>query len=319
VRKFPFSEVRWLWMDGRLVDFEEANVHILTHSIHYASGVFEGLRSYDTAEGPAAFRLREHMQRLLDSCKVVRMELAYTLDELCEAVLETLRANHLRASYIRPFAFRGFGSMKVDPRLSPVVVAIAAWPPLPGGYLGEKAASGIDVCVASWRRVPSSALPANVKASANYLNSQLIKMQAELDGYDEGIGLDDGGNLSEGSAENIFLVKGGVLLTPPAASALLAGITRDCVMTLARDLGLEVREQTLPRGLLYTSDEVFLTGTSVEVAPVRSVDRITVGDGGPGPLTRRLIAELMGIARGNQPDRHGWLTPVRVPAAARQG
>lgn len=311
MRKFPFTEVRWIWMDGRLVDFEEANVHVLTHSIHYASGVFEGLRSYDTPAGPAVFRLRPHMQRLLDSCKVVRMELPYSLDELCEAVLETLRANRLRATYIRPFAFRGFGSMMVNPRLSPVVVAVAAWPPKPGGYLGEKVETGIDACVSSWRRVPGGALPANVKASANYLNSQLVKVQAELDGYDEGLALDDAGHVAEGSAENVFLVKDGVLFTPPASSSLLPGITRDCVMILARDLGIEVREQAVPRGALYTADEVFLTGTSAEVAPVRSVDRIEVGDGRPGPLTRRLAGELLGIARGEIADRHGWLTPVR--------
>jgi branched-chain amino acid aminotransferase len=310
LRKFPFTEVRWIWMDGRLVDFEEANVHVLSHSIHYASGVFEGLRSYDTPAGPAVFRLRPHMQRLLDSCKVVRMELSLTLDELCGAVLDTLRANHLKASYIRPFAFRGFGSMMVNPRLSPVVVSVAAWPPKPGGYLGEKAASGIDACVSSWRRVPSSSMPSNVKASANYLNSQLIKMQAELDGYDEGLALDEGGNVSEGSAENVFLVKDGVLYTPPASSSLLPGITRDCLMTLAGDLGIKVREQTVPRGVLYIADEVFLTGTSAEVAPVRSVDRIVIGDGRPGPVTQRLAAELLGIACGELPDRHGWLTPV---------
>lgn len=309
-RKFPFSEVRWIWVDGELVEFEEAKVHILTHSIHYASGIFEGLRSYATPAGPAVFRLEPHMQRLVDSAKILRMELPFTLEQLCAAVVEVVRANDLTRSYIRPFAFRGFGSMMVNPELSPLVVAIAAWPPKPGGYLGEKAETGIDAGVASWRRVPVSALPANAKASANYLNSQLIKMEAETNGYDEGIGLDELGNVSEGSAENIFLVRDGVLITPPAASALLPGITRDCVLTLARDLGIAVREQAVPRGLLYVADEVFLTGTSAEVAAVRSIDRIPVGDGRQGEITRRLAAELLSLAQGEQPDRYGWLTLV---------
>jgi branched-chain amino acid aminotransferase len=309
--KYPFSEVRSLWLDGGLIPFAEAKIHILAHTLHYGSGVFEGIRSYKTPAGTAIFRLREHVERLFDSAKALRIELPYTVDELCGAVVETVRDNELGDSYIRPIVFRGFGSLFVNPRLSPLSVAIAAWPTRPGRYLGEGTEeTGIEACVSSWRRLSPGSLPPLAKATANYLNSQLIKMEAEENGYNEGIGLDEHGDVCEGSAENVFLVQDGVLLTPSLAGAILAGITRDAVLTLARDLGIGSREEGVPRGLLYTCDELFLTGTAVEIAAIRAVDRIPVGAGRPGEITRKLQAELLGIARGEQPDRHGWLTPV---------
>ncbi len=309
MRKYPFSEVRSLWLDGAQVEFEEAKVHVLSHSLHYGSGIFEGIRSYRTAEGTAVFRLREHMERFFASAKMLRMELPYHIDELCSAVVETVRANQLGDSYIRPIAFRGFGSMFVNPRLSPLSVAIAAWPTRPGRYLGEGTeATGIDVGVSSWRRLSPGSLPPLAKATANYLNSQLIKMEAEENGFSEGIGLDEHGDVCEGSAENVFLVQDGTLLTPPLAGGILEGITRNAVLTLAGDLGIPVREEGLPRGLLYICDELFFAGTSVEIAPIRSVDRIPVGAGRPGEITQRLRDELLGIAKGEKPDRYGWLT-----------
>jgi branched-chain amino acid aminotransferase len=311
LRNFPFSEVRSLWLDGQLVDFEEAKVHVLAHALHYGSGIFEGIRAYKTPSGTALFRLREHMVRFFASAKMLRMELPYTLDDLCGAVIETVRANGLGDAYVRPIAFRGFGSMFVNPRLSPLSVAIAAWPTRPGRYLGEGTEeTGIDVCVSSWRRLSPESLPPLAKATANYLNSQLIKMEAEENGYNEGIGLDEHGDLAEGSAENVFLMQDGVLRTPPLAGPVLGGVTRDAVLTLAADLGLPVREEALPRAHLYVCDELFFTGTSVEIAPIRSVDRIPVGNGRPGEITRRIREELLGIARGEKEDRYGWLTGV---------
>jgi branched-chain amino acid aminotransferase len=311
LRKYPFSEVRSLWLDGAQVEFEEAKVHVLSHSLHYGSGIFEGIRSYQTPDGTAIFRLREHIQRFFASAKILRIELPYTVDELCAAVVETVRVNELGDSYIRPIAFRGFGSMFVNPRLSPLSVAIAAWPTRPGRYLGEGTQeTGIEACVSSWRRLSPGSLPPLAKATANYLNSQLIKMEAEENGYNEGIGLDEHGDVCEGSAENVFLVHDGILQTPPLAGGILEGITRDAVLTLARDLEIPVREEGLPRSLLYICDELFLTGTSVEIAPIRAVDRIPVGPGKPGEITRKLQAELLGVARGEKPDRYGWLTRV---------
>jgi branched-chain amino acid aminotransferase len=311
VRSYPFSEVRSLWWDGRQVEFEEAKVHLLSHSLHYGSGVFEGLRSYQGPEGTAVFRLREHVRRLFESAKILRIAIPYSEEEIGAAVVETVRANGLGDSYIRPLVFRGFGSMFVNPKLSPLSVAIAAWPTRPGRYLGEGTQeTGIEACVSSWRRLSPGSLPPLAKATANYLNSQLIKMEAEENGYQEGIGLDEEGDVCEGSAENVFVVRDGTLLTPPLAGGILAGITRDTVLTLAREAGIPVREEGIPRGLLYTCDEVFLTGTAVEIAPIRAVDRIPVGAGRPGPVARRLREELLGIARGERPDRHGWRTPV---------
>lgn len=308
--RFPFSEVRTIWLNGAQVPFSEARVHPLAHGLHYGSGVFEGLRSYDGPSGPAVFRLGDHVRRLLDSCKVFRMEVPFRREELEHAVIETLRANELRAAYVRPLVFRGFASMFLDPRRCPVEVLIAAWPPS-GRLLGEDSdVEGIDACVSSWRRAPTDVLPLNAKLTGNYVGAQLVTMEAADHGYAEGIVLDTEGNVSEGAAMNLFLVRDGELWTPPLTSSVLAGITRDSILTLGRELGLPVVERKLPRGLLHTCDELFLTGTSAEVTPVRSVDRIPVGDGRPGPITRRLMARFESIARGEADDPYGWRTPV---------
>ncbi|HTQ79059.1 MAG TPA: branched-chain amino acid transaminase [Thermoanaerobaculia bacterium] len=298
-------------MNGRLVEFEKATVHVLTHALHYGSGVFEGIRCYKMKQGPGVFRLPEHMKRLRNSAKIYRMELELSDDALGQAVLETIRANDFDTCYIRPLVYRGFGPMGVNPLSSPVEISIAVWPW--GVYLGEEAVEhGVDVCVSSWRRAAPSTFPATAKATGNYLNAQLIKMEALSNGYAEGIGLDVQGHVSEGSGENLFLVKDGMLVTPPVASSLLSGITRDAVMKLASDLGIPVREQLVPRGLLYTCDELFFTGTAVEIAPIRSVDRIPVGNGRPGEITRRLVQEFQRIVSGETPDRHGWMTPLEA-------
>ena len=309
-----YPEVRWIWMNGRLVDFEKAHVHVLTHALQYGSGVFEGIRAYDGPRGAAVFRLDAHVKRLYNSAKIYRMEIPLSQEEFSEAILETIRGNEFGACYIRPLVYRGFGPMGVNPLPSPVDIAIAAWPW--GSYLGDEAIEhGVDACVSSWRRAAPSTFPMTAKATGNYLNAQLIKMEALANGYVEGIGLDVNGHVSEGSGENLFLVRSGVLVTPDLASSLLSGITRDAVMTLARELGVEVREQLVPRGQLYTSDELFFTGTAAEITPIRSVDRIPVGDGRPGEITRRLIAEFRRVVTGETEDRHGWLTPIGVPVA----
>jgi branched-chain amino acid aminotransferase len=307
-----YPDVQWIWMNGRLVEFEKATVHVMTHALHYGSGVFEGIRCYQTRQGSGVFRLPEHLKRLRNSAKIYRMELPFSDAELSQAILATIHANEFAACYIRPLVFRGLGPMGVNPLKAPVEVSIAVWPW--GLYLGEDAIErGVDVCVSSWRRAAPSTFPATAKATGNYLNAQLIKMEALGNGYAEGIGLDISGHVSEGAGENIFLVKDGVLLTPPVASSLLAGITRDAIVTLAAELGIPVREQLVPRGMLYTCEELFFTGTAVEIAPIRSVDRLPVGDGRPGVITRRLIGEFQRIVTGETPDRHGWLTPVEVP------
>lgn len=303
-----FAGVRCIWMNGSLVDFEKATVHVLSHALHYGSGVFEGIRCYNTKQGPAVFRLPEHMVRLENSAKVYRMPIAYTNHELCEAVCETIRANDLESCYIRPLVFRGFGTMGVNPLRSPVEVVIAVWNW--GKYLGEEAEQGVDVCVSSWRRISPDAMPAVAKATGNYLNAQLIKMEALGNGYVEGIALDARGFVSEGSGENVFMVQNGALVTPPLGASVLSGITRDAVVKIAHDLGLEVREEQIPRGQLYTCQELFMTGTAAEITPIRSVDRIPVGRGCPGEVTRRIMHQFTGIITGEMEDRYGWLYPV---------
>jgi len=295
-------------MNGELIEFEKATVHVLSHALHYGSGAFEGIRCYDTAEGPAVFRLREHIRRLEKTCKIYRMPLRFSGEELADAVLETIRANDLGACYIRPLVWRGFGTLGVDPLRSPVETAVAAW--RLGKYLGDDADEGIDVCVSSWRRVPTDALPAEAKATGNYLNGTLVKMEAILDGYVEGIALDVHGFVSEGSGENVFLILDGTLVTPPQAASLLPGITRDTVISLARDLGVPVRQEPISRGLLYLCDEMFLTGTAAEITPVRSIDHYTVGDGRPGAITRRFMDEFRRTVTGQNAGRRDWLTPV---------
>lgn len=307
---FPFSEVLTIWMDGEQVPLAEARVHPLSHGLHYGAAAFEGIRCYDGPAGPAVFRLGDHLRRLLDSCKVVRMEVPYGQDDLERAVLETLRANQLRRAYIRPLVFRGFASMFMDPRRCPVQVLVAAWPTR-GRFLGEGSdLQGIDVGVSSWRRAPVDVLPLNAKLSGHYVSAQLITMEAAENGYGEGIALDTAGDVSEGAAMNLFMVQRGELWTPPPESSILGGITRDSILALARELGIPAAERRIPRGLLYTCDELFLTGTSAEVTPVRSVDRVPVGDGRPGPVTRRLMERFEALAHGRAEDAYGWRTPV---------
>jgi branched-chain amino acid aminotransferase len=307
------EEVRKVWMDGRLVDFADAKIHAFSHVFHYGSAMFEGARCYMTRIGSAIFRLDEHLKRMYDSCRIYRMEVPYAPEELREAIFETIRANGFEDCYIRPLVYRGLGALGVNPFKSPVNVMIAVWKW--GRYLGEESVEkGVDVCVSSWNRMAPNTFPAMAKATGNYLNSQLIKMEAIINGYTEGIALDNAGRISEGSGENIFLVYGGRLLTPPLAGTILPGITRDSVMSLARDAGYTVVEQQIAREMLYIADEVFLTGTAAEITPIRSVDRIPVGSGSRGPVTERLQKDFFSLVQGEVEDRYGWLTPVPVEA-----
>ncbi len=307
----PIQTTSNIWYNGNLIPWEDATIHVMSHVIHYGSSVFEGIRCYGQPQGSAVFRLPEHMQRLLDSAKIYRMDLPFNLEELCAGVVDLIEANGVTPCYIRPIALRGYGEIGVSPKGSPVEVYIANFPW--GKYIAGH--GGADVCVSSWRRLAPSTMPSLAKAGANYMNSQLINMEAEINGYQEGIALDVHGLLSEGSGENIFVVRNGVLYTPPLANSALSGITRDSVLTIARHLGLPVTEQALPRELLYIADEVFFTGTAAEVQPIRSIDRIVVADGKTGEITQRIADEFFGIANGLKPDRFGWLTPVKVNAS----
>ncbi len=306
--KGPEEEYK-IWRDGRLVNWRDANIHVMSHVVHYGSGVFEGVRAYDTPRGPAIFRLRDHMRRLRDSCKIYRMPIKHTVEELCKACVDTVAANPFRAAYLRPIVIRGgesFGVVAKDPPIETFIIARPA-----GTYLGEDGfVNGVDVCVSSWRRSAPDTFPALAKASGNYLSGQLAKMEAIQNGYVEGIMLDSFGFVSEGSGENIFLVRDGILFTTPLSSAILHGITRDSIMRIAKDMNIEARVDTLPREALYTADEMFFTGTAAEVTPIRSVDGIPVGSGKPGPITMKLQSEFMGIAKGEIADRHSWLTLV---------
>jgi branched-chain amino acid aminotransferase len=308
-----YDDVKKVWINGRLTQFADAKIHAFAHVFHYGTAMFEGARVYKTRNGPAAFRIDEHIKRLYDSCKVYRMEIPYSRAEFQEAIFETIRANGFEDCYIRPVVYRGVGALGVNPFKSPVEVMIAVW--RWGKYLGDEAIeNGVDVCVSSWNRMAPNTFPAMAKATGNYLNSQLIKMEAITNGYTEGIALDSAGRISEGSGENIFLVYGGRILTPPLAGTILPGITRDSVMTIARDCGFVVAEQQIAREMLYIADEVFFTGTAAEITPVRSVDRISVGTGGRGPVTERLQKEFFALTSGEAEDRYGWLTPVPVEA-----
>jgi len=299
-----------IWFDGKLVDWKKANIHVLSHVVHYGSSVFEGVRCYQTKQGSAIFRLESHVDRLYDSAKVYRMEVPYTKRQFTEAILKTVKTNKLKSCYIRPFIFRGYGTMGVNPLKNPLHCAVAAWSW--GSYLGESALEkGISVRISSWQRQAPNTFPALAKAGGNYLNSQLIKMEALQDGFDEGIALDHYGYVSEGSGENVFIVKNGVIFTPPTSSAILAGITRHSMFVLARDMGIEIRQQVLPRESLYIADEVFLTGTAAELTPVSRIDNIQIGDGKRGPVTERIQKTFFDILKGETPDRFDWLTPVR--------
>jgi branched-chain amino acid aminotransferase len=301
-----------IWMNGKLVDWADAHIHVASHVVHYGSGVFEGARCYDTARGPACFRLDAHIRRLLDSARIYRMLPDYDQATLEQAVRDTIRANGFRACYIRPLIYRGYNSLGVSPLPCPIDTAIIVWEW--GAYFSTEALEeGLDVKVSTWTRMAPNTLPAMAKSTANYANSQLIKMEAMAEGYAEGIALDSEGNISEGSGQNIFIVRDGVIHTPPIASSVLGGITRDSVITVARESGFEVREQVLPREMLYIADEVFFTGTAAEVTPVRSVDRIPVGPGRRGPVTAALQERFFQMVRGETPDPHGWVQPVDAP------
>jgi branched-chain amino acid aminotransferase len=301
-----------IWHNGRFIRWEDATIHVLSHVVSYGSSVFEGIRCYATPSGPAVFRLREHIRRMLDSAKIYRMEnLGYSSDELAEAMLEIVRVNKMDSCYIRPIVLRGYGEMGVNPLKNPIDVYIACWSW--GKYLGEEAlAEGVDVCVSSWNRIAPNTLPALAKAGANYMNSQLIKMEALANGYSEGIALDAAGYVSEGSGENIFVVRDGKIHTPPLGASVLPGITRDSIITIARELGIPLIETIIPREMLYIADEVFFSGTAAEITPIRSVDRIAVGKGHRGPIAEKLQREFFAIVNGAKPDRHGWLSPVHA-------
>ncbi len=304
-----------IWHNGKFINWNDANIHVLSHVISYASAVFEGIRCYQTKQGSAIFRLREHMQRLFNSARIYRMEIPCTLDEISAAALELVRVNKMNACYVKPIVLRGYGEVGVNPFPCPIEMYMACWEW--GSYLGAEALEkGVDVCVSSWTRMAPNTLPAISKSAANYMNSQLIRMEALVNGYVEGIALDVSGYVSEGSGENIFLVHDGVVITTPLTSSVLPGITRRSIMTLCEDLNIPVREQVIPREMLYIADEVFFTGTAAEVTPLRSIDRIPVGDGARGPITKKLQDEFFAITSGSKPDRHNWLTPVGVPVSA---
>jgi branched-chain amino acid aminotransferase len=303
----PIQPTKNIWHNGQMVPWEQAQIHVMSHVVHYGSSVFEGLRCYV----PGIFRLQDHMQRLIDSAKIYRMPIPYTLDELCTAVVDLVEANGVAPCYIRPIAFRGYGEIGVNPLRSPMEVYVANFPW--GKYVPGN--EGAEVCVSSWQRLAPNTMPSLAKAGANYMNSQLIRMEAEINGYSEGIALDVNGYLSEGSGENLFIVRGGVVYTTPLANSVLNGITRSSVLAIAKSLGIPVVEQPLPREMLYIADEAFFTGTAAEVTHLHSVDRILVADGKMGPITTAIHNEFFAIVNGNKPDTYGWLTPVKVAAA----
>jgi branched-chain amino acid aminotransferase len=298
-----------IWMNGSLVDWADAKIHIASHVVHYGTGVFEGARCYETPRGSACFRLDAHMRRLFDSARIYRMAPQIDQAAMTDAVLDTIRVNGFKACYIRPLVYRGYHTLGVNPFPCPVDSAIILWDW--GAYLGKDALeNGVDVRISSWARSAPNTFPTLAKTTANYANSGLIKMEAISDGYSEGIALDTFGYLSEGSGQNLFIVRDGTLLTPPLTASILPGITRDSVLTIARTLGIPVREEMLPRELLYIADEAFFAGTAVEITPIRSVDKVTVGNGARGPVTEAIQSAFFDIINGESPDRHGWLTYV---------
>ena len=304
----PKSE--WIWQNGKFVKWDDANVHIMTHALHYGSSVFEGIRAYETSSGPAILGLTQHVRRLFDSCKVLRMDLPYSQEQVAATIIETVSRNNLKSCYIRPLVYKGLGAIGLDARLSTTEMAVIAF--AFGRYLGEESVEqGVDVMVSSWRRMAPDTHAGMTKAGGNYINSSFVTMEANDLGYMEGITLDITGHVSEGSGENVFVVYRGAIYTPPVGASILMGVNRDFVITLARDLGFEVREQTFPREMLYVADEIFFTGTAVEVTPVRSVDKIQIGSGSRGPITRQIQEQFFGIIDGSIPDRYGWMTPVK--------
>ncbi len=304
------GETQFIWRDGTFINWNDAQVHVLAHSVQFGSAVFEGIRCYATPRGPAVFRLREHLKRMFNSCKIYRMPVAYSIDELVEATRELVRRNGIDSCYVRPMVLRGYGAAGMVPFDSPVEVYLPCWPW--GAYLGADALEkGVDACVASWHRVAPNTIPAMAKIAGNYLGGQLIKMEALANGYDEAIALGPDGMVSEGSGQNVFAVDGGVLYTPPIDGTLLPGITRNTVIALAEELGIKVAIGALSREVLYTADELFVCGTASEITPVRSVDKLPVGDGKVGPVTRRIQALFLDIVNGRVEDTRGWLTYVR--------
>ena len=298
-----------IWIDGNMVDWKDANIHVLSHVVHYGTSVFEGIRASKNEKGVAVFRLKEHVQRLFDSAKIYKIDIPFTQEEIEEAILETVRVNDLDGCYIRPIVFRGYGELGVNPLKCPVNVVIAAWEW--GSYLGEEGmANGVDIGISSWRKPAPDTFPALAKCGANYMNSQLAKLEAIDNGYDEAIMLDYEGHVSEGSGENIFLVEGEKLFTPAMSSSNLKGITRDTIMTLARDLGYEVVEEIISRERLYSADEVFFTGTAAEVTPIRSIDHRTIGAGKRGPISEKLQTTFFDVVEAKSEDKYNWLSYI---------
>jgi branched-chain amino acid aminotransferase len=305
-----------IWFNGRMIAWEDAKIHVLSHVVSYGSSVFEGIRCYSTPQGPKLFRVKEHYRRLLDSAKIYRMDaIAYTVEQMTEATIELIRVNQLEACYVRPILLRGYKDVGVLGINNPLDLYIACWEW--GKYLGEEAlAQGVDVCISSWNRIAPNTLPALSKAGANYMNSQLIRMEAHYNGYAEGIALDVAGYVSEGSGENIFVIRDGKILTPPLGNSALPGITRDSIITIAGRLGYPVTEAMIPREMLYIADEVFFTGTAAEVTPIRTIDKITIGTGHRGPITEAIQKAFFGVINGTEADVEGWLTAVPAPVSA---
>lgn len=307
----PKDEKGKIWFNGKFVDWWDAKIHVMSHVVHYGSSFFEGIRCYDTPKGPSIFRLNDHIKRFFDSAKIYRTELSFSQNEIINACIEIIKVNKLKSAYIRPFAFRGYGTLGIDPTKCPVevVIAVLNW----GKYLGDEAISqGVDVCISSWNRLRPNTLPVLSKAGGNYLNSQLIKMEAMVDNYVEGIALNSAGFISEGSGENIFVIKNNVIYTPPSYGAsLLPGLTRDSVIKIIRDFGYEFCETQLPREMLYIADEIFFTGTAAEVTPIRSIDRIIIGRGSRGPVTEKIQQRFFDIINSKLEDKFGWLTLVK--------
>jgi len=305
-----FEGCKKVWYNGKFIDFDNAKVHVLSHALHYGTSIFEGERCYKSKNGSVIFRIDEHSQRLKNSCKIYRMDIPYSVEEISKAKINCIKENKLEEAYIRPLVIRGFHSLGVNPMECPIDMYIAVWKW--GKYLGEEALEqGVDVKVATWSRFAPNTFPALAKCGANYMNSQLIKMEAILDGYVEGIALDTTGYVSEGSGENLFVVMDDVLYTPPLGASVLPGITRDSIIKLAKDLGHDVVEQIIPREMLYIADEVFFTGTAAEITPIRSIDKIKIGEGKRGPVAEKLQKEFFDIVEGKKEDRHGWLTFVK--------